>query len=760
MNFGFSPLAFLFVPSGSQHHVAVAIPFYDEAIAEVVHLIRQTPQRLPPTGATFSESRWADLSSAILFVTIGVFALHSTSILSGFSLNTGTLGDPRFVLLILEHWHKVISEERNLLQIPIFHPEENTLGRSETLLAFALAYSPLRLAGLEPYLAMQISVMIPTALGIAGLYSFCRSILGLSRFFSGCTALIGICSNAAAVHIFHLQLAANGLIPWILFFFFCGVRSQNQRIRFLYGLASGMTFALLAYTSVYIAWFFIFISLIAAATYIALLAIRQQTYKDKILGISTPMLGALATLPFYVPFYNIYAPVLRDEGGFSTIESINRLPHFFDFFYIERFNFIYNKVFTFYPTNPSGRIGLNELSMAFTPTLLLAMFLSVFFLIRYASKKYKTGEATSAILSAALSIPIIWLLLLKIGEFSLWPLLVSHIPGSQAIRAPFRINIVLAIPAAIAIGFIIDRRSRGSKWRPMGMAIMAFISVEQVGYAQFSFSREEESEHLETLVRDPAECSAFYAVDSELARYPELLTIGQVDAGLAAVSTGIPTYNGVTGRYPASWPNLHLVNPRYPVLMASWMIRMDPDNPAVCELDVGSARWTRIGNTHQAIQHLAPDYRVGEKIMFSEKESDRYVVTGLTGPGTWGRWTIAHDASLLLSPYNMTEGDLIMRLDSGAYLHPSKPQLSVDVYVNGTKLSQARFTDRSVSPYKPGTSGHEVNIPSELWKDKGYLYITFRILDPRSPKSVGRSNDTRLLGMAMRSIVFERAVSD
>lgn len=141
------------------------------------------------------------------------------------------------------------------------------------------------------------------------------------------------------------------------------------------------------------------------------------------------------------------------------------------------------------------------------------------------------------------------------------------------------------------------------------------------------------------------------------------------------------------------------------------------------------------------------DYVLGDKISMTENGSGHeYVAHGWSSPESWGTWSDASAASLMLRLPSLPTGNLTFEFKSHAFLVPTHQKLSVGVSVNGQQLQIFDYN----YPHDASDSIRTVNIPANLVaQSKGLLKIEFSLSTPVSPESVGLSTDDRKLGIGM-----------
>ena len=142
------------------------------------------------------------------------------------------------------------------------------------------------------------------------------------------------------------------------------------------------------------------------------------------------------------------------------------------------------------------------------------------------------------------------------GSNSLWLAVSPYIPGSEAIRMPSRVVLVLLVPAALGLAFLIERLDHG-RWGATAWCLALLCLLEQTGTTQ-TYDRDASRRQIGAIVRqiDP-QAGAFYyrPVDGE-----EFYYHFHLNAMWAAIETGVPTINGISGCFPTGWWNLGEAN--------------------------------------------------------------------------------------------------------------------------------------------------------------------------------------------------------
>ena len=140
-----------------------------------------------------------------------------------------------------------------------------------------------------------------------------------------------------------------------------------------------------------------------------------------------------------------------------------------------------------------------------------------------------------------------------------------------------------------------------------------------------------------------------------------------------------------------------------------------------------------------------PRYSWGQTIDFTASgNAGPYLGSDWGIPDKYGRWTEAKEAKLVLRPNQDAETEkLVSFLISDCVVGARAPHLPVQVVVND-KLTDEWTLGPSREPHI-----RAVKLGQEDLKSDRDLEITFRVPEPRTPASLGWSDDTRSLGIRL-----------
>jgi Glycosyl transferase family 2 len=134
-------------------------------------------------------------------------------------------------------------------------------------------------------------------------------------------------------------------------------------------------------------------------------------------------------------------------------------------------------------------------------------------------------------------------------------------------------------------------------------------------------------------------------------------------------------------------------------------------------------------------------YELGTEIDFSDvSRSDNFALTGWGHSERWGRWTVGPLAKLDLPLDRPLGARAMFKAVVIPYVHPNHRPLNVEIYF-GQQLV------KTLSFHTGGRKTISVAIPAPLCANETRARIGIRILNPRSPLSLGESNDARQRGL-------------
>jgi hypothetical protein len=705
--------------------------------------VRGTPDKL-------STARFLFLALLVCLLTLAVF--FRDFLQSGGNLIAGDIGDNRFIIAILEHWRAVIQGQAPFTSPNFFWPEEGVLGYSESLFLLSLPYIVSRSVGLDYYLAFEISFIVFKAAGFLSMLWFLRSVVGASRPVALLGSVLFTLSNLYFVSMGHAQLATVVFTPLIAALACVSWRehgSGRARTAYACGMACGILMALVLFTSFYVGWFTIFAgaSFLLIAVLVQILEPRsiaplsewfQAAFAKRRLIVAT----VLAFIVAMIPFLLTYLPVLKSTGGRTFADSMGYSLKPLDFLNVGSGNWMWGRILKPLLAYP---FAAGERMMGWPPIiLLLAIGGGVVSLIELLGKHPADSPRLRArllMLICSASFLCLWVLPVRVGRWSLWWLVFKVVPGSSAIRAPARLDIVLTVLLIVSVSLSLEqvRHWHGRIGRLIFPVLACLLVAEQINVTRtHGINRLAEDALLARVKRPPVVCSSFFVTTPADAHR----SFGsQMDAMLVARAASLPTLNGYSGWFPPDW-NLLMFDNDYISHVRKWVLIKNIEH-GLCGLDLRDGSWS-------ANLDLSEVYEPGEVLDFRDGgNADHFEGEGWGGLEPGGSWTVGSHSVLILQLAAPPTSDLTVSFEAHAFTPPQRSPFEESLVVNGRVVTQWSVTER------PPIIQRQVQLPAELVRSR-VVRIEFIDHDPRSPADFGLSMDTRTLGLSLHTLRVDK----
>ncbi len=534
----------------------------------------------------------------------GFLVFFRGQIFSDFDLVFGNRGDARFVAFIHEHVYRWLHGGAALLSPPLFFNQIKTLGYSDAFLLDQLIYTPLRLFGVEPMLAVSLIAVILSPIAFLFLYLFLRR-LDVSVPLAALAALIFTFANNLYLKSGHLQHFAVYYIPVIVY---CGllavsdVHRRPLRASLLAAFAAGL-YGLLFSTGYYMAWFFGVGLLISApiVVYVAWPAVRTWWSTRPMRMLSLGLAVSLSFLAALSIFAAIYGPVLALDLKRNFSEYLLYAPTPIDLINVGRENLVWSGLIRGLRVIRDNRLDNGEVSIALTPIVQILVASSA--VLAFRRGFWPANDAgrifRALVIAGAVVCVLFYLLTVRTHNHSLFRILYDVVPGAKAIRVGYRGMVVANLFAVTAIGLTFDRVIRLAwqeshpplRLRRLGAltAILALAAIEQVNLSQRAISRKYERQHLAAVANHPRECQTFYAAPQHDRAPFEV----QIDAMVIAQAQHLPTINGYSGLFPPGWDFYDTDAVDYEKRATRWAVNRGIAE-ALCRVNVESGTWAKI----------------------------------------------------------------------------------------------------------------------------------------------------------------------
>jgi hypothetical protein len=529
-----------------------------------------------------------DLWLALALFAAGFMLVFRGWLFSGFDGVFGDKEDGYIALALIEHWRHVFMGAANWTDPIFFYPQRGTLGYTDAFFLFGLLHAPLRMIGADTFTAYML---VMAALSAIGFFTFRRLAIrhfGLPAAYAAVGAFLFAFGNLDAVKLIHAQSYCAMLLPGLCDLALSGWNSKHRGV--LLGAAVGLFYGALFLTSFQTAWFFgCYLLLLLVPLHLAirglpatqLLAWKIMTSKRRM------MLAAVCGFAIGVmPFLFLYLPVFFAGHSRDFTEVASNLPDWRDMANVTPENAVWGPLMKWLTIAGRPDRPVWELELAFTPVVLAVFIVGMVALSKRARHPLVSSDSYLLMLGAA--VVIFWLLQMDYFGVRPWRAVWALIPGGNAIRYPFRSQLVANL-------FVVLVAARGIAAMEGQRSIMAllcsFLIVEQINLVWPPIvSRHAALKWIASVPLPPVGCRIFYlapgpATDDSIA--PER----QAAAMLFAEIRNIPTVNGYSSWFPDGWTLDEPADPRYPAAVGEWAQRnlIEQD---LCALALPSGQWT------------------------------------------------------------------------------------------------------------------------------------------------------------------------
>jgi hypothetical protein len=483
------------------------------------------------------------------------------------------------------------------------------LGWSEAFALFQIFYTPLRLIGLDMFLAADVTIVLLSLVGFATFVCLVRVAFRVQLAIALLGGLAFTFANNLWIHLYWFQLLVVWMLPGILLLAVLAFRAwPTHRIRSLaLGTAAGLLAGLAFFTSYYVAWF---ASIAAAVAFlILLLAGRHQVVRKLLAGLRRTWWLVLAMGAAFVvglvPFLLTYLPAEKHVHSLSYyVVAIYFGSRVRDLVNLGTGNYLWSSLI--HSVLPSVQLSHSWLTYAVSPVVMVfavAGSALAWWMTRHDEDDRRTATARAAVVLAATAV-VLAILPVRTHVGGLWAV-IWHIPGAPAIRRIGRIGVVTGLVASLAMvvaASVLYRVPGRSPWRSMRrgaiLLLLLLAAVEQINTTPVSsLNRPALLAFLRAAQAPPRGCRSFYVIDPKHAKLPPSQPEGyavavtdQLDAMLISEEHVIPTINGYTSYRPPGWGLLDPFSPGYLKAVRAW-VEAHHLSAGLCQFNLDSMKW-------------------------------------------------------------------------------------------------------------------------------------------------------------------------
>jgi hypothetical protein len=686
-------------------------------------------------------------------------------LLTGFDKIIGDAGDARLDIFLRENFLQFLRGQAEFLSPPMFFPIKGTFGYSDAYLLDALIYVPLRVVGFDPFLTFELLCIGTSLVGFVSTNILLTRFGGVRQPLAALAATIFVFSNALYISMGHPQLYEVNIAPLVAILFLEAARSRTSHpIRSTTaGFLGGLVLALLFSTGYYVAWYFTFLSgivLVSAAIVRfglrPLSILRARIYLALVWrNLSIGVAGAVGFAIGAIPFWKIYAPIVAQFSGrgYSEYEG----PFLVDLLNVSGNNIVWGGLIERLQIVPKDLLYNGEHVIAVTPVLMLTFFLCAWAVWRNRLLSDPENRILrSVVLGCFFAAALMTVMMVKVGEFSLFWFVWHVVPGANALRSGTRAQIMTNGFVVVVVAIVLARLLQKTTSRGVAVAVWALVLLcvaEQANVvSNHNLSRRQEVAALGIVAAAPTGCKSFYVAPHSLERGP---ATQQINAMLIGQVVNLPTLNGYSGLYPPGWKLWETGTPSYQNHAWRWATAHGITD-GLCRYDVIQRQWLQVHEDAIVDGSVEP----GTSIDFrSGGDGNAYGTAGWSNPEAPGTWTDGPQANLEARIGRWPPAtDMILQVTTRPFLvQDHHPTLQVEVVINSTVVDHWSYRYDQDKDFVIRSA----RVPAMLLTGTPLLKVEFRIDRPASPKLLGvHPTDDRSLGLLFLRTLFLPASPD
>ncbi|WP_312663982.1 hypothetical protein [Pantoea sp. CTOTU49201] len=249
----------------------------------------------------------------------------------------------------------------------------------------------------------------------------------------------------------------------------------------------------------------------------------------------------------------------------------------------------------------------------------------------------------------------------------------------------------------------------------------------------------------------PAYCKYFYVknpIDNLSSLHQNDIYSQNTQAMIIADSIGIPTLNGFASFTPKDW--VFKQAPSYLYKVDKYISNHNLNS--VCVLDIKNNIWES-NNQVDPLSDMAI-FNLGDKITFSRGgNSGNFTASGWSIPESFGTWTDGDVSNLIMKIEKKSANPTLLIIEANAFLFEhKKDDFFVDIWINNYKIGTLIYSTLNGDNLQI----KKIRIPTNSLNIKnGVIDIKFVMNPTISPYALGAGNDTRQLGLNVKSLTLQ-----
>lgn len=491
----------------------------------------------------------------------------------------GDIGDARWTLGVHEHWYGVWRGQEAIRDLHYYFPLPNTLGSSDAFLVQGQIYSLLRLVGFDQINSWLIASMAFFLVGALGVGVLASQLL-FSRLSQVALVLLSVASYPVLIGLVHVQLVGLLSVSWI----FVGLHDLVSRDHIRRGVTLLVVVPPLLALSSWYAMALGAILVVVLGLALLLISSRQGIVR-MVRQVAGDLWRTLRSIPgvilavllvvLWIAVLWVYLPSrgLLPKSGWPDVLS-----------YSPRWSDVWNSSddggglwSSLFARLPEYGQSNGEQQFGFTPVVFLAfavVTLAVFRSVVLAGRSARppaadartgSGVGRSGLLAASLSvIGVIVLFLIDERGLSFYRIVWALVPGMEAVRAPFRVMIIVygvvffVILRAVELLWLRHDWLHRVSWRRAAFAVgglllvgLMFVEMQRPFHSTWTRADLLSPALLAQIGPAQQECDAVILLNEE----PDAPGWkNPIDAVVFATLSGLPTPQGYSRADPLDYP--------------------------------------------------------------------------------------------------------------------------------------------------------------------------------------------------------------
>src|SRR5262249_21030962 len=345
-----------------------------------------------------------------------------------------------------------------------FFPQRGVLGYTDAFFLFGAVHAPLRLIGVDAFTALMLVMAGTSALGFFGFRRLAMRHFAIAPPYAAVGAFLFAFANMDAVKLIHIQAYGAMLLPGLCDLILSAWNSKRRGA--VLGVVTALLYCALFLTAFQTAWFFGCFGLLLVLLHPVICGRRRSVeLVREMITVRRPMIVAAASafVAGIVPFLVLYVPVVLAGPSRGFAEAASTLPEWSDLANVTPENATWGSTLQRLGITGQADEPVWEAELGFTPTLLVVFLVGLAVLtaqIRASPRPQRAGEVREAaadrifvLLGAA--VIVLWLFQMDYFGMRPWQAIWAAVPGAQAIRYPFRSQLVANLFVALVVARVL-----------------------------------------------------------------------------------------------------------------------------------------------------------------------------------------------------------------------------------------------------------------------------------------------------------------